>query len=69
MRQFILGCLVGVVLTATVNALAGKDSFGRSPQQQQYDYFRERQMWLDIGHMRQHLDRQEFERKLGKKPC
>ena len=69
MRQFILGCLVGVVLTATVSALAGKESLGRSPQQQQYDYFRQRQMWLDIGQMRQQLDRQELHRKLGKKPC
>jgi hypothetical protein len=69
MRQFILGCLVGVILTASVNALAGKDSLGRSPQQQQFDYFRERQQQLDIGHMRQQLDRQETERKLGKKPC
>jgi hypothetical protein len=69
MRQFILGCLVGVVLTASVNALAGKDSVGRSPQQQQYDYFRQRQMWLDIGQMRQQMERQELDRKLGKKPC
>jgi hypothetical protein len=56
------------VLTATVNALAGKESLGRS-QQQQYDYFRQRQMWLDIGQMRQQMDRQELDRKLGKKPC
>ncbi len=69
MRQFILGCLVGVILTASVNALAGKDSLGRSPQQQQYDYFRQRQMWLDIGQMRQQMDRQESERKHGQKPC
>jgi hypothetical protein len=41
----------------------------RSPQQQQYDYFRQRQMWLDIGQMRQQMDRQEFDRKLGKKLC
>jgi hypothetical protein len=52
-----------------VSALAEKDSLGRSPQQQQFDYFRERQQQLDIGHMRQQLDRQETDRKLGKKPC
>ena len=69
MRQFMLGCLVGVMLTASVNAVAGKDSLGRSPQQQQYDYFRQRQMWLDIGQMRQQMDRQESERKHGQKPC
>jgi hypothetical protein len=32
------------------NAL-GKDGLGRSPPPQQYDYFRQRQMWLDIGQM------------------
>jgi hypothetical protein len=69
MRQFILGCVVGVILTAGVSALAEKDSLGRSPQQQKFDYFRERQQQLDIGHMRQQLDRQETDRKLGKKPC
>lgn len=69
MRQFMLGCLAGALLAASVNAVAGKDTFGRSPQQQQYDYFRERQQQLDIGHMRQQLDRQELDRKLGKKPC
>jgi hypothetical protein len=69
MRQFILGCLVGVILTASVNAMAGKDGFGRSPQQQQYDYFRQRQMWLDIGQMRRQMDRQEFDLKHGQKPC
>lgn len=69
MRQFMLGCLVGGVLMAGASALAEKDSLGRSPQQQQYDYFRQRQMWLDIGQMRQQMDRQESDRKLGKKPC
>jgi hypothetical protein len=52
-----------------VTALAEKDSLGRPPQQQQYDYFRQRQMWLDIGQMRQQMDRQEFDRHLGKEPC
>jgi gas vesicle protein len=69
MRQFMLGCLVGGVLMASVSALAEKDRLGRSPQQQKFDYFRERQQQLDIGHMRQQLDRQEFDRKLGRKPC
>ena len=69
MRQFMLGCLVGGVLMAGVSALAEKDILGRSPQQQKFDYFRERQQQLDIGHMRQQLDRQEFDRKFGRKPC
>lgn len=66
MRHFMLGCLVGVILTTGAGVFAGKDSVGRSPQQQQYDYFRQRQMWLDIGQMRQQLDRQEADRLSGK---
>lgn len=69
MRQFMLGCLVGGVLMASVSALAEKDSLGRSSQQQQYDYFRQRQMWLDIGQMRQQMAWQEFDKRLGGKPC
>lgn len=45
-----------------------KIHLNRSPQQQRYDYFRERQQQLDIEHMRKQ-DRQEFERKSGQKPC
>lgn len=69
MRQFILGCLVGGILMGAVSAIAGKDSLGRSPQQQQYDYFRQRQQQLDIQHMRKQMDQRELDRKLGHKPC
>ena len=69
MRRFILGCLVGGVLMGAVTAMAGKDSLGRSPQQQKYDYFRERQQQLDIGHMRKQMDQQQFDRKTGRTPC
>ena len=69
MRQFILGCLVGGILMGAVSVLAEKDSLGRSPQQQQFDYFRQRQQQLDIQHMRQLMDRQESDRKYGKQPC
>jgi gas vesicle protein len=68
MRQFILGGVVGGVLMASMSVL-GKDSLGRSPQQQKYDYFRERQQQLDVEHMRKQMDQHEFDRKLGKKPC
>jgi hypothetical protein len=37
--------------------------------QQQFDYFRERQQQLDIGHIRKQMDKQELDRKLGKNPC
>jgi hypothetical protein len=66
MRQFISGCLIGGVLMAGVSALAEKDSLGRSPQQQKFDYFRERQLQLDIGHMRQQLDRQETDGSMAR---
>ena len=69
MRQFILGCVVGGILMGAVSVLAEKDSLGRSPQQQQFDYFRQRQQQLDIQHMRRLMDQQEFDRKYGKKPC
>ncbi len=67
MRSFILGILLGVCFTESVTVLA-KDYLNRSPQQQRYDYFRERQQQLDIEHMRKQ-DRQELERKAGQKPC
>lgn len=68
MRSFILGIFLGMCVEEEVTALA-KDSLNRLPQQQQYDYFRERQQQLDIGHMRKQLDKQEFDRKYGRVPC
>ena len=67
MRGFLVGILLGVCFDNTVTAIA-KDYLNRSPQQQQYDYFRERQQQLDIEHMRKQLDEQQLERKLRKKP-
>ncbi|MBX3319027.1 MAG: hypothetical protein KF890_04040 [Nitrospira sp.] len=69
MRQFILGCLVGGVLMTGMVAVAEKDSLGRSPQQQKYDYFRERQQQLDVEHMRKQMDQRELDRMLGHQPC
>ncbi|MFY4730452.1 hypothetical protein [Nitrospira sp. BLG_2] len=68
MRSFIVGILLGMCFGETVTTLA-KDALNRSQQQQQYDYFRERQQQLDIGHMRKQLDKQEFDRKYGRMPC
>ena len=42
MRGFLAGILLGICFDTTVTAIA-KDYLNRSPQQQQYDYFRERQ--------------------------
>ena len=69
MRLFILGILLGICFDTTVTAIA-KDYLNRSPQQQQYDYFRQRQQQLDVEHMRKQLDQQEFDRKYNtRKPC
>jgi hypothetical protein len=69
MRLFIFGILLGICFDTTVTAIA-KDYLNRSPQQQQYDYFRQRQQQLDVEHMRKQLDQQEFDRKHNtKKPC
>ena len=69
MRLFILGILLGICFDTTVTAIA-KDSLNRSPQQQKYDYYRQRQQQLDVEHMRKQLDQQEFDRKHNLKgPC
>lgn len=69
MRSFILGILLGIGLDSTVTAIA-KDYLNRSPQQQQYDYFRERQQQLDIEQMRKQMDNDALDHSASsKKPC
>jgi hypothetical protein len=74
MQQFIWGILVGSLITGTV-AGAGSlyDSKGHvkapSGSQQQFDYFRQRQQQIDIGHMRKQMEQHELDRKLGRNPC
>jgi hypothetical protein len=74
MKQFIVGAVVGSLITGTV-VWAGNfyDSKGQpaAPRGsvQQFDYFRERQQQLDLKHMREQQDRLELDRKLGKYPC
>jgi len=74
MKHFIFGILIGSAITGTaVGAGSLYDSKGnvQAPRGsvQQYDYFRQRQQQLDIGHMRNQLGKQELNRKLGKHPC
>jgi hypothetical protein len=74
MQQFVLGMLVGSLVTGTVvGAGTFYDSKGNAKAPagsvQQFDYFRQRQQWLDLQHMRKQMDQQELDRKLGKKPC
>ena len=74
MKQFILGALFGSMITGTVvGAGSFYDSKGNvkapSGSVQQFDYFRQRQQWLDINHMREQMDREALDRRLGKNPC
>jgi hypothetical protein len=74
MRGFLAGILLGILITGTV-VKAGNfyDSKGNmaAPRgsQQQFDYFRQRQQQLDIQHMRDQINKQELDRRLGKNPC
>ena len=74
MQQFVLGIMIGSVITGTVVGAGNLyDSKGNvkapSGSQQQFDYFRQRQQFLDVENMRRQMDRQELDQKLGKKPC
>jgi hypothetical protein len=74
MKQFILGVLLGSLITGTVvGAGSFYDSKGnvQAPRgsTQQFDYFRQRQQQLDIQHMRDQMNKQELDRRLGKNPC
>ncbi|MCS6285876.1 MAG: hypothetical protein H8K08_10630 [Nitrospira sp.] len=66
MRNLLIGLVLGSLLTTA--GVSAKDYLGRSPQQQKYDYFRERGMQLDIENMR----KQQTEDRLknsGRSPC
>jgi hypothetical protein len=75
MRQFILGIVMGSVVTGTVVGAGNLyDSKGnvQAPRgsTQQFDYFRQRQQQLDVENMRKQMDQQESNRKYDqKKPC
>ena len=74
MKQFTLGILFGSLVTGTFvwggNLYDSKGNLS-APRgsQQQFDYFRQRQQQLDIQHMRDQMDQQQLDRKLGKNPC
>ncbi len=66
MRNLLIGLVLGSLLTTA--GVSAKDYLGRSPQQQQYDYFRERQQQLDIENMRKQQTEDRV-KNLGKNPC
>jgi hypothetical protein len=67
MKHFIAGIILGSVLTAGLG-FAERDFLNRSPQQQKYDYFRERQMQLDIENIRKQQNEDRL-KNLGRNPC
>jgi hypothetical protein len=68
MTQFFVGLVLGSVLTTGLG-LAQRDFLDRTPQQQKYDYFRERQQQLDIENIRKNQDAERL-RNLGRtNPC
>jgi hypothetical protein len=72
MRQFITGIIVGSALTASLGLA---DNFYNSKGQpaaprgsiQQFEYYRQRQQYLDINAMRKQADRLATEQQLN--PC
>lgn len=72
MTQFVAGLLLGSALTGSL-VWAGNfyDSKGNvkapSGSQAQMDYFRQRQMFLDVQHMRQQADQDRLNQMT--KPC
>lgn len=77
MTHFALGIIVGSLLTASLGLAAGT-LYNPSGQPsapagsvQQFDYFRQRQLFLDAGAMRrmQEDDHRRAERERLSKPC
>lgn len=73
MTKFVMGMLVGIVLSSSLGLADGLyDRQGKpaAPRGsvQQFDYYRDRQQQLDVGAIRQQADRQGAEGKSGK-PC
>lgn len=61
MKQFVLGLIFSSLLTGTVveaGSFYNKDGSLNTPSgsQKQFDYFRQRQQFLDIQHMRRQAD-------------
>jgi hypothetical protein len=73
MKQFVAGIFLGYLLTASGGLAAGLHDHSAKPARprgslESFDYFRSRQLQLDIAALRQHADRNQTERRLAK-PC
>ncbi len=69
MRNFILGILVGTVLTAMGVQAAGKDGVGSSGRPPLLNDERERQFQLQLEHMRQQTELEQARMQGKKRPC
>lgn len=71
MRNFLLGLMAGLIIAAGGVEAGSKIYGGKSnpggPQIPQYDYFRQRQQWLDINSLRRQSDRAAAEAEAAKK--
>jgi len=66
MRNFILGIMVGVLLTAVVVQAGSKPT--PAQEQAKYDYYRQRGAQLDTESIRKAVEAEQAQR-LHKKPC
>lgn len=71
MRQLMLGIILGSALTGTLVGAGFYDSKGQpaapSGSIQQFDYFRQRQLFIDAGAMRRNQEEQMRQQRLN--PC
>lgn len=75
MRNFILGIVLGSLLTGGLGLAASgtwgskglPGSQGPSGSQAQYDYFRQRQQWLDLRALRQQMAEERMQQMT--RPC
>lgn len=69
MRHFILGIMIGAVLTTMAVHAAGKDGIGGSGRPPLLNDERERQFQLQLEHMRQQTELEQTRMHGQKKPC
>jgi hypothetical protein len=69
MRNFVLGVMIGSLLTAIGGQAAGKDGIGGSGRPPLLNNERERQFQLQLEQMRQQTELEQARMQGKKKPC
>jgi len=69
MRNFILGVMIGVLLTSMGVHAAGKDAFGGTARPPRVNDERERQFQLELEHMHKQTELEQARMQGQKKPC